>query len=172
MEGTLLLSNGSLNGLSSFQRTIPTKFQVDGGMLELQAGVGVSNLQCPFQTSVSPSLSDKFKPEIAATVEKVGILCSLKVPVVGGQSLVGKRLGKGFHGWSFCLGSTDFDPALNALTVDVDVQLGELGSLEPIVKPYIIDPVKQKMMAILKNEIKQLVERTMQKYVPNIGSLM
>ena len=93
MEGTLLLSNGSLTGLSSFQRTIPTKFQMDGGMLELQAGVGVSNLQCPFQTSVSPSLSDKFKPEVTATVEKVGILCSLKVPVVGGQSLVGKIWG-------------------------------------------------------------------------------
>ena len=66
----------------------------------------------------------------------------------------------------------DFDPPLEDLSVDVDVNLYELGDLEPIVKPYIIDPVKRKVVEVLKSEVKELVQRIIEQDIPGLGSLM
>ena len=66
----------------------------------------------------------------------------------------------------------DFDPPLEDLSVDVDVNLYELGDLEPIVKPYIIDPVKRKVVEVLKSEVKELVQRIIKQDIPGLGSLM
>ena len=64
----------------------------------------------------------------------------------------------------------DFDPPLEDLSVDVDVNLYELGDLEPIVKPYIIDPVKRKVVEVLKSEVKELVQRIIKQDIPGLGS--
>ena len=66
----------------------------------------------------------------------------------------------------------DFDPPLEELAVDVDVNLGELESIEELVKPYIIDPVKRKLGEVLKAEIKELVERVTKEGIPGLKSLM
>jgi len=68
-------------------------------------------------------------------------------------------------------GFFDFDPPLEDLPVDVDVKLDELGDLEQIVKPYIIDPVKRKVGEILKKEVKELVEKMMNKEIPGLNVL-
>ena len=57
--------------------------------MELRAGFGVSNLSCPFQPSTSLEISKNFNPEVAAVVEKVGLLFELKIPITGGESFVG-----------------------------------------------------------------------------------
>ena len=69
------------------------------------------------------------------------------------------------------LGFFDFDPPLEDLPVDVDVKLDELGDLEHIVKPYIIEPVKRKLGEILKKEVKELVEKMMHKEIPGLDAL-
>ena len=66
----------------------------------------------------------------------------------------------------------DFDPPIDELAVDVDVNLGELGGIEELVKPYIIDPVKRKLGEVLKAEVKGLVQRIMKEGIPGLSSLM
>ena len=66
----------------------------------------------------------------------------------------------------------DFDPPIDDLAVDVDVNLGELGGIEELVKPYIIDPVKRKLGEVLKAEVKGLVQRIMKEGIPGLSSLM
>ena len=66
----------------------------------------------------------------------------------------------------------DFDPPIEELAVDVDVNLGELEGIEELVKPYIIDPVKRKLGEVLKVEVKELVERIMKEGIPGLRSLM
>ena len=66
----------------------------------------------------------------------------------------------------------DFDPPIEELAVDVDVNLGELEGIEELVKPYIIDPVKRKLGEVLKEEIKELVHRIMKEGIPGLKSLM
>jgi len=51
------------------------------------------------------------------------------------------------------------------------VKLDELGDLERIVKPYIIEPVKRKLGEILKKEVKELVEKMMHKEIPGLDAL-
>ena len=66
----------------------------------------------------------------------------------------------------------DFEPSIEDLGVDVDVNLGDLESIEELVKPYIIDPVKRKLGEVLRAEIKEIVQRVMKKDIPGLGSLM
>ena len=51
------------------------------------------------------------------------------------------------------------------------MKLDELGDLEQIVKPYIIDPVKRKVGEILKKEVKELVEKILNKEIPGLNAL-
>ena len=90
LEGNLFLKNGRLSGLSCLERTVPSKFEIRSGLMELRAGFGVSNLSCPFQPSTSLEISKNFNPEVAAVVEKVGLLFELKIPITGGESFVGE----------------------------------------------------------------------------------
>ena len=66
----------------------------------------------------------------------------------------------------------DFEPSIEDLGVDVDVSLGDLESIEELVKPYIIDPVKRKLGEVLKAEIKEIVQKIMKDGIPGLGSLM
>ena len=90
LEGNLFLKNGRLSGLSCLERTVPSKFEIRSGLMELRAGFGVSNLSCPFQPSTSLEISKNFNPEVAAVVEKVGLLFEFKIPITGGESFVGE----------------------------------------------------------------------------------
>merc|ERR1719411_937945 len=101
-------------------------------------------------------MSEKFSPEVEALVEIIGIKCGLVIPNMSGAN------SDGFF---------DFDPPLEDLPVDVDVKLDELGDLEHIVKPYIIEPVKRKLGEILKKEVKELVEKMMHKEIPGLDAL-
>ena len=66
----------------------------------------------------------------------------------------------------------DFEPSIEDLGVDVDVNLGDLESIEELVKPYIIDPVKRKLGEVLRAEIKEIVQKIMKDDIPGLGSLM
>jgi len=68
-------------------------------------------------------------------------------------------------------GSFDFDPPLDDLPVDVDMKLEELGELEPIVKPLVINPVKKKIIEILKGQLKELIDKKVKEYIPGINAL-
>ena len=69
------------------------------------------------------------------------------------------------------LGFIDFDPPIEDIPVDVDVKLDELGELEQYFVPYIIDPVKSKVGEILKKQVKELVEKMMNKEIPGLSAL-
>ena len=64
----------------------------------------------------------------------------------------------------------DFDPPLEELLVDVDVKMDELGDLEQIIKPYIIDPVKRKIGETLKEEVGDLVRNMLMKDIPGLSA--
>ena len=68
-------------------------------------------------------------------------------------------------------GSFEFDPPLDDLPVNVDMKLDELGELEPIVKPLVIDPVKKKIIEILKGQVKDLIDKKIQEYIPGVNAL-
>ena len=68
-------------------------------------------------------------------------------------------------------GFFNFDPPVDNLPVDVDVKLGELGDLEPLIKEHIIDPVKRKIAHVLKTEVKQLVQKVIQEQIPGLKAL-
>ena len=53
----------------------------------------------------------------------------------------------------------------------VDVKLGELGDLEPLVKDYIIEPVKRKLGEKLKTEFKQVVQKILKEQIPGLSAL-
>ena len=68
-------------------------------------------------------------------------------------------------------GSFEFDPPLDELPVDVDVELAELGELEPVLKPLVINPVKKKIIEILKGQVKELIDKKIQQFIPGIHAL-
>ena len=68
-------------------------------------------------------------------------------------------------------GSFEFDPPLDDLPVDVDMKLDELGELEPVVKPLVINPVKKKIIEILKGQVKDLIDKKIQQFIPGINAL-
>jgi len=63
VEGDLFLKNGSLSGLSQIARSVPTKLEVADNVAKLTVGVGVKNLESPFDVSASLASPD-FKPEV------------------------------------------------------------------------------------------------------------
>jgi len=155
IEGDFFLKNGSLSGLSQLARSVPTKLEVANNVARLTVGLGVTNLQSPFEASASLASPD-FKPEVKAIVEKVGINFGVEVPLSGEQTSAG---------------SFEFDPPLDDLPVDVDMKLDELGELEPVVKPLVINPVKKKIIEILKGQVKELIDKKIQQFIPGINAL-
>ena len=68
VEGEIFLRNGELRGLASLTRSVPTTVEVEDGCVKLSAGLGLRNLQSPFEPSISiyqPS-SD---PEVSCEVK-------------------------------------------------------------------------------------------------------
>ena len=92
---------------------------------------------------------------MTASIEKVGILCSLTIPLRGASTS----------------GSFEFDPPLNDLPVDVDVKLHELGQLEPLVKSQVVDPVRNKVVSVLRTQVREMVEEKLQSIIPGISAL-
>jgi len=154
VQGDLFLKNGLLRGLSQLQRSLPTTFSVDRGSARLGVGLGVSNLEAPFDASASIASSD-FQPEVKAKVEQLGIRFDVEVPFNGETTT----------------GDFSFYPSLDDLPVDVDINLGELQELADIVKPLVIGPVKEKIKEILKGRGKEIIMDLIKKNIPGISSL-
>ena len=53
VEGEIFLRNGQLKGLATIARTVPTTVEVEDGCVKLSAGLGLHNLQTPFEPSIS-----------------------------------------------------------------------------------------------------------------------
>jgi len=154
VQGDLFLKNGLLRGLSQLRRSLPTTFSVDRGSAKLGVGLGVDNLEAPFDASASIA-SDDFQPEVKAIVEKLGIKFDVEVPFTGETTT----------------GDFSFEPALDDLPVDVDIKLGELQELADIVKPLVIAPIKEKIKEILKGRGKEIIMELVKKNIPGISSL-
>lgn len=155
LEGDLFLKDGSLSGLSQLTRSVPTLLQVENGVAKILIGLGVTGLEAPFTTSASIASPD-FHPEVKAIVEKIGIKFGVDVPLSGASSTTGLF---------------EFDPPLDDLPVDVDIKLDELGELEQVVKPLVIQPVKKKLIEILKGELKEKITEKISKFIPGVSAL-
>jgi len=156
LEGDLFLKNGRLTGLSNLARSMPTLLKYEDGVVKVSTSLGVTNLESPFDTSTSVEVTEKFQPEVAALVDKIGFECGVEIPIKSGSSLDG---------------TFNFDPPVDDLPVHVDVKLGELGDLEPLVKDYIIEPVKRKLGEKLKTEFKQVVQKILKEQIPGLSAL-
>jgi len=155
VEGDLFLKNGILQGLSNILRTSPTKLEVANGVANVGVALGVQDIEAPFETSASIASPD-FKPEVKALVKRVGINFGVQVPLDGSTSTTG---------------TFNFDPPLEELPVDVDIKLDELGEIEEEVKSLIIDPVKRKLIEILRGELQEKLKEKVSKFIPGISAL-
>ena len=86
LEGDLFLKNGALKGLSALSRSMDTKLEVADGAVKITAGMNVTNLEAPFETSTSVPVADSFNPDVSALVEKVGIVFGIVIPFSSGVS--------------------------------------------------------------------------------------
>ena len=67
-------------------RSMDTKLEVADGAVKITAGMNVTNLEAPFETSTSVPVADSFNPDISAMVEKVGIVFGIVIPFSSGVS--------------------------------------------------------------------------------------
>ena len=67
-----------------------TKMEVENGAVKITAGMSVTNLETPFETSTSVPVADSFNPDVSAIVEKVGFVCGIVIPFSSGVSNDGK----------------------------------------------------------------------------------
>jgi len=155
IEGDLFLKKGLLRGLSNLLRMSPTKLEVAEGVATVGVALGVEGLEAPFEASASVASPD-FKPEVKALVEKVGINFGVSVPLDGSSSTTG---------------TFNFDPPLDDLPVDVDIKLGELSEIEEEVKALVIDPVRRKLIEILKGELREKLTEKINKFIPGVSAL-
>lgn len=145
LEGQLLLSDGLLSGLSSLARHQATQITVTSGEARLAASLAFPALSCPF--TVTNSNSEVEIPQMEARVEQIVATFSLVIPLSRGG------------------GSTrelTFLPPLEELPVMLDMDLGELGPLEDIIRPLIVEPVRQKLVAALREEVTRIVREKVQ----------
>ena len=63
-----------------------TKLEMADGAVKITAGMNVTNLEAPFETSTSVPVADGFNPDISALVEKVGIVFGIVIPFSSGAS--------------------------------------------------------------------------------------
>ena len=90
LEGDLFLKNGRLTGLSNLARSMPTLLKYEDGVVKVSTSLGVTNLESPFDTSTSVEVTEKFQPEVAALVDKIGFECGVEIPIKSGSSLDGR----------------------------------------------------------------------------------
>ena len=67
-------------------RSMDTKLEVTDGAVKITAGMNVTNLEAPFETSTSVPVADSFNPDVSALVEKVGIVFGIVIPFSSGVS--------------------------------------------------------------------------------------
>ena len=51
-----------------------------------------------------------------------------------------------------------FEPALEELPVEVDMELGELGPLEGVIRPLVVDPVRLHLATVLRKEVVRIIK--------------
>ena len=90
LEGDLFLKNGKLAGMANLARTIPTSLNYENGVVHVKTGLAVTSLEAPFETSTSVTISDNFKPEVKAILEKIGFECGIEIPIKSGSSTDGQ----------------------------------------------------------------------------------
>merc|ERR1711990_132630 len=140
LEGELTLAEGLLAGLSQISRRAPTTIKVEEGEAQLSASLSVPNLSCPF--TVTDSNPDVKIPKMEAGVNEIAVNFDLAIPLDRSTSST-KQVA--------------FDPPLDQLPVEVDMDLGELGALEGIVRPLVVDPVRKRLVGALREEIVKII---------------
>jgi hypothetical protein len=140
LEGELTLAEGLLAGLSQIRRRAPTTIKVEEGEAQLFASLSVPNLSCPF--TVTDSNPDVKIPKMEASVNEISVNFDLAIPLDRSTSST-KQVA--------------FDPPLDELPVEVDMDLGELGALEGIVRPLVVDPVRKRLVSALREEIVRII---------------
>jgi len=146
VEGDLTLTEGLLAGLSKLVRSKPTQISVSDGLVTLASSLEVTGLTCPFTvTNSNPNIEI---PKIAAGVEKINVECGVKIPLSRDGATDG---------------NIGFVPPLEELPIDLDMDLGELGPLEGVLRPLIIDPVRKRLVAALRDEVTGIVKEKVRK---------
>jgi len=146
IEGDLLLSEGLLSGLSGLSRSKSTEISVSDGVAKLASTLAVVNLQCPF--SVSNSNADMEIPKMEAKVNQINLKLGVDIPLSRDSSHAGLM---------------EFEPKLEELPIELDMDLGELGPLEKIIRPLIVDPVRKRLVIALRDEVTKIVKEKVQK---------
>ena len=67
-------------------RSMDTKLEVVDGAVKITAGMKVTKLEAPFDTSTSVPVADSFSPDISALVDTVGIVFGIVIPFSSGVS--------------------------------------------------------------------------------------
>ena len=67
-------------------RSMDTKLEVVDGAVKITAGMKVTNLEAPLDTSTSVPMADSFSPDISAVVDTVGIVVGSLIPFSSGVS--------------------------------------------------------------------------------------
>ena len=70
VEGEIFLRNGKLQGLATLARSLPTQVEVVDGSIKLSAGIGLTNLQAPFEPSISVYQPTN-NPEVSADSQRL-----------------------------------------------------------------------------------------------------
>ena len=76
--------------MANLARTIPTSLNYENGVVHVKTGLAVTSLEAPFETSTSVTISDNFKPEVKAILEKIGFECGIEIPIKSGSSTDGQ----------------------------------------------------------------------------------
>ena len=118
-------------------------FQVKDGAARLAASLAISGLSCPFTvTNSNPEvdiprvrgvdahnvMESSLCWQMEARVTQIVATFSLEIPLSRGGGSTRELV---------------FLPSLEELPVELDMDLGELGPLEDIIRPMIVDPVSQ-----------------------------
>lgn len=140
LEGELTLADGLLAGLSQIRRRAPTTIKVEDGQAQLAASLSVPNLSCPF--TVTDTNPDVKIPKMEASVNEIAVSFGLEIPLDRTASSTKE---------------VAFDPPLEQLPVEVDMDLGDLGALEGIVRPLVVDPVRKRLVSALRDEIVKII---------------
>lgn len=148
VEGELLLSEGLLSGLSRLARDQSTEINVENGVARLSSSMAVENLDCPF--NVTNSEAEMKIPKMEAKVNKINVKFGIDIPLSREATTAG---------------SMEFHPVLEELPIELDMDLGELGPLEKIIRPLVVDPVRKRLVTALRDEVTKIIKEKIQ----NIG---
>merc|ERR1711970_1291428 len=146
VEGDLLLSEGLLSGLAGLSRSKSTEISVSDGVAKLVTTLALVNLQCPF--SVTNSNTEMEIPKMEAKVNQINLNFGVDIPLSREAGTAGMM---------------EFEPKLEELPVELDMDLGELGPLEKIIRPLVIDPVRKKLVTALRDEVTKILKEKVQK---------